>query len=157
MMTSRSDVLALREHEGEARWWLGALAIIKVRGADTGGRYSLIEMIERDDAYAPLHVHHNEDEAFWVLEGHFTFRVGDQTIPAGPGSFVFGPKRVPHTYKVEKGPARLLFLLSPAGMEDLILETSRPATALELPPAPDEHELARFMEVVGRYGGEILE
>lgn len=108
----------------------------------------------------PLHVHHNEDEAFYVLEGEMTFYVGEETIKAGPGSFLFGPKDVPHTYTVESGPARLLFLLTPAGFEGLIRETSEPAKSLTLPTPPekppDEAEMEELMAIAARYGNEIV-
>ncbi len=86
----------LEEGEGEARWWLGvSLATIKATGRETGGRYTLVEVLEPEGAEAPLHVHHNEDEAFWVLEGELTFEVGEETIKATPGTFLFGARDVP--------------------------------------------------------------
>ncbi len=58
----------LKEGEGDARWWLGRLATIKATGKETGGQYTLVEALE-PEGEAPLHVHHREDEGFWVLEG----------------------------------------------------------------------------------------
>jgi mannose-6-phosphate isomerase-like protein (cupin superfamily) len=150
----------LRQGEGEARWWLGGLATLKATGKETDGRYTLVEVMEPDGAEAPLHVHHREDEGFWVLEGELTFRIGEETLTASPGSFLFGPKGVPHTYRVDKGPARLLFILSPAGFEDLIYATSEPAGSLTLPPAgdpPSEQEMAELAAIAMQYGAEILE
>ncbi len=72
-------------------------------------------------------MHHREDEAFWILEGELTFQVGDETIKASPGSFLYGPRDVPHGYTVDSGPARMLFLLSPAGFEEFIYASSEPA------------------------------
>jgi hypothetical protein len=63
-----------------------------------------------------------------------TFEVGEQTIKVGPGSFVFGPKDVPHHYTVDSGPARLLFILSLAGFEEFVYATSEPAKERTLPP-----------------------
>jgi mannose-6-phosphate isomerase-like protein (cupin superfamily) len=150
---------ALAEKEGEARWWLGALATIKATGKETGGRYTLVEVVEPEGAEGPLHVHHREDEGFWILEGELTFRIGDATIRAGAGSFLFGPKGVPHTYRVDSGPAKLLFILSPAGFEELIYATSEPARARTLPPPeapPSEEEMAQLAETARRFGAEIL-
>jgi uncharacterized RmlC-like cupin family protein len=108
----------------------------------------------------PLHVHHCEDEGFWILEGEFTFQVGDETIEASPGSFVFGPKDVPHTYNVGSGPARLLYVLSPAGFEDFIYATSEPAEELTLPPLPegppDPEEMERLGALARQHGIELL-
>ena len=85
----------------------------------------------------PLHVHHFEDEGFYILEGEMTFYVGDQTIKARPGSFLFGPKEVPHAFTVDSGSGRLLFVLSPAGFEELVREMGEPARELALPPQPE--------------------
>jgi len=151
----------LTEGEGDARWWLGSLAIIKATGKETDGRYTLVDVREPEDAFAPLHVHHREDEAFWILEGEFTFEIGADTIKATPGSFVFGPRGVPHRYTVDKGPARLLYVLSPAGFEELIYATSEPAKQLSLPPAqttpPDPAEFELFLMAARQCGCEILE
>jgi quercetin dioxygenase-like cupin family protein len=145
--------------EGEARWWLGGLTTIKATGKETGGRYTLVEVLE-PEGEAPLHVHHREDEAFWILEGEVTFEIGEQTIKASPGSFVFGPKDVPHRYTVESGPARLLFLLSPAGFEEFIHATSEPASERTLPPPPEgppsEAEMEQLGAVARQYGCELL-
>ena len=100
-----AKAFGLKEGEGEARWWAGGLVTTKVTGKETGGLYSIVEVLEPHGAAAPLHVHHNEDEAFYILEGEMTFYVGEEAYKAGPGSFVFGPKDVPHTYTVDSGPA----------------------------------------------------
>jgi hypothetical protein len=75
------------------------------------------------------------------------------------GSFVFGPKGVPHTYRVDSGPARILFILSPAGLEEFIYATSEPAKSRTLPPSevpPDESEMERLSALARQYGAEIL-
>jgi quercetin dioxygenase-like cupin family protein len=155
-----AGVIAYAAEEGEARWWLGGLAIIKATKEQTGGHYTLVEVHEPEGAEVPLHVHHQEDEGFWILEGEFTFEVADRTIKAGPGSFLFGPRGVPHRYTVDRGPARLLFLLSPGGFEEFIYATSEPAERLTLPPSPEappsEEEMEQLMEAARRYGAEIL-
>jgi mannose-6-phosphate isomerase-like protein (cupin superfamily) len=148
----------LKEGEGEARWWIGGMATMKATGKETGGHYALVEVLDPEGPQ-PLHVHHREDEGFWILEGEVTFEVGDQTIKASPGSFVFGPKDVPHRYTVESGPARILFVLSPAGFEDLIYATSEPAKEITLPPAPEgppnEAEIEQLQAICRQYGVEF--
>ena len=107
-----------------------------------------------------LHVHHREDEGFYILEGELTFYVGEQTIKALPGSYLFGPKDVPHAFAVDSGPARLLFVFSPAGLEGLVREMGEPAGSLVVPPQPkgppDEAEMERMATIAARYGAEIL-
>jgi hypothetical protein len=89
-----------------------------------------------------------------------TFYIGEQTIKAQPGSVLFGPKDVPHAFTVDRGPARLLFVLSPAGLEAGIREMGESARSLSIPPQPeeppDEAEMERLAVIAARYGGEIL-
>jgi mannose-6-phosphate isomerase-like protein (cupin superfamily) len=155
-----SRTFAHEPDEGEAWWWFGVLATIKATAEHTGGRYALVEILAPDGYEGVLHVHHFEDEGFYILEGEMTFYVGDQTIKAGPGSFLFGPKDVPHAFTVDSGPAKLLFVLSPAGMEGAIREMGVPARTLSVPPPPeappDEVEMERLAAIGARYGAEIV-
>ncbi len=150
----------LKDGEGNARWWAGGLATIKATGKETGDLYSIVEVLEPEGARAPLHLHRKEDEAFYVLQGEMTFQIGEQTIRARPGSFVFGPKDVPHTYTVDSGPAKLLFILSPPGFEECVYATSEPAKERTLPPPPEgppsEEEMEQLGAIVRQYGCEVL-
>ncbi len=155
-----SRTFAHEPGEGEAWWWFGVLATVKATAEQTGGRYSLVEILAPEGYPGVLHVHHFEDEGFYILEGELTLYVGEETIKARPGSFLFGPKDVPHAFTVDSGPARLLFVLSPAGLEGLIREMGEPARSLSIPPPPeeepDEAEMERLAAIAARYGGEIL-
>jgi mannose-6-phosphate isomerase-like protein (cupin superfamily) len=63
---------------------------------------------------APLHVHHRDDEAWYVLEGTLRFRLGDEEVEAPAGSAVFGPRGVPHTFwNPSEKPARYLLVMTP--------------------------------------------
>lgn len=140
-MTENTQVLepvATRADEGEAIWWFGALAEVKVTAAQTGGLLSIIEVTEPPNMAGPLHVHHREDEGFWILEGDVTFEVGDATIPAKAGDFVFGPRDIPHRYTVGSAGCRMLFIMTPGGFENLIRDMGVPAERRTLPPDSDE-------------------
>src|SRR5829696_3891726 len=155
-----SRTFAHEPGEGEAWWWFGVLATFKATGEQTGGRYALVEILAPDGYESVLHVHHFEDEGFYILEGEMTFYVGDQTIKAQPGSFLLGPKEVPHAFTVDSGPARVLFVLSPAGFEDLVREMGESARELTIPPQPqappEEAEMQRMAAIAARHGNEIL-
>ena len=152
--------VALRSGEGEARWWFGALAEIKATAADTGGQMAIVEVTEHPGAEAPLHVHHRDDEAFWILEGEVTFVVGDETIEAKAGDYVFGPRDIPHRFTVGDRGCRMLFILVPGGIEDVIRATSEPATSRTLPPPPEQEPTAEEIEglkaIVKQHGYELL-
>jgi quercetin dioxygenase-like cupin family protein len=154
------EPLAIRRGEGEARWWFGALAEFKATAADTGGQMTIVEVTEHPGAEAPLHVHHRDDEGFWILEGEVTFEVGEQTIAASAGDYVFGPRDIPHRFTVGGRGCRMLFILVPGGIEDVIRATSEPARSRTLPPPDDEEPPAEEIEglkaVVKEHGYELL-
>jgi quercetin dioxygenase-like cupin family protein len=154
------EPLAVRKHEGEARWWFGALAEFKATAADTGGRMTIVEVTEHPGAEAPLHVHHRDDEGFWVLDGDVTFEVGGETIEASAGDYVFAPRGIPHRFTVGDRGCRMLFILVPGGIEDVIRATSEPAASRTLPPPTDEEptpeEIEGMKAVVKAHGYELL-
>lgn len=123
---------------GEARWWLGGLAVILTTAADTGGALCVIEVTEPPGERTPLHVHHREDETFYVIEGSLTVEVGDAEVTLGPGDLAVGPRDVPHRYTVGPEGCRMLFICTPGGFEDFIRATSVPAGSRTLPPPSDE-------------------
>lgn len=143
--------------EGEARWAFGGLATIKATSATTGGRVTVTEQLAPRGVGSPLHVHHREDEWFYVIDGELTFWVGGEVIVAPAGSFVFGPRDVPHTFLVSSDEARFLLVTEPGGFEDFIRAAGEPAPRLEIPPppteAPDVEALARL---AASFGIDIL-
>jgi quercetin dioxygenase-like cupin family protein len=165
-MTGQTDQVqalkpaAIRADDGEARWWFGALAEIKATAADTGGQMTIVEVTEHPGAEAPLHVHHRDDEAFWVLEGDVTFEVGDETIKASAGDYVFGPRDIPHRFTVGDGGCRMLFIMVPGGMEEVIRATSEPAPTRTLPPLTEEEpspeEIEGLKAIIREHGYELL-
>jgi len=154
------EPVAVRTGEGEARWWFGALAEIKATAADTGGQMTIVEVTEHPGAEAPLHVHRRDDEGFWVLEGDVTFEVGETTIEASAGDYVFGPRGIPHRFTVGDHGCRMLFLLVPGGIEDVIRATSEPAPSRTLPPPPaaepTPEEIEGLKAMVKEHGYELL-
>src|SRR5438552_2194385 len=93
----KPDGYVLGKDEGEAHWLLGMLEVVKIGGADTGGEYGLLEVTVRAGEGSPWHVHPDEDEWFYVLEGEFTVYVGERRLSLPAGSSACGPKGVPHT------------------------------------------------------------
>jgi quercetin dioxygenase-like cupin family protein len=149
--------IALRQDEGEALWFLGVLATIKAAGETTDDRVAVIEHLAPQGSGSPLHLHRREDEWFYVTEGELTFWVGGQLITAAAGSFVYGPRDIPHTFTVTSPQARFLLVAEPAGLENFMRALAEPAQAPTLPPAatlPPDPE--RMMAAAAEYGIEIL-
>ncbi len=145
--------------EGQSFYFSGRLMTLKARSAETNGQFSLIEQLAPPGFATPLHLHHGEDETMYILEGSYTFFVGDQVIKAAPGAVVYLPKGVPHAFRVEGvGPARLLQLTTPAGIEQGFVEMGEPVTSLVLPPPhiPTPEEIGRMMTISAKYNVEQL-
>jgi mannose-6-phosphate isomerase-like protein (cupin superfamily) len=142
---------------GEARWWFGGLAVIRATAADTGGQMTIVEMTEPPGHEAPLHVHHREDEAFFILEGSATIQVGDETFELGAGGYAFGPRDIPHKYTIGDQGCRMLFICTPGGFEKLVRDMSEPAGSRTLPPPSDqEPDWEHVAAVAAANGCELL-
>ncbi len=149
--------LAVGEDEGEAIWWFGSLAVIKATGADTGGATSVIEITEPPNFAGPLHVHHREEEGFYILEGSATFQIGDRTVEARAGDYLLGPRDVPHKFDTGSEGCRMLFIMTPAGFEGLVREMGEPAGSRTVPPMSDEEpDMERVAQIAEKYGCELL-
>lgn len=143
-MSFNHKAIILSVGEGKEISVLGDSYTYKAAKEDTNGAYSLIEaMIEGDGP--PLHIHASEEEAFYVLEGELSVTVGERNIKAMPGSFVLVPRRTVHTFsKVGTGSAKILIIISPAGLEGFFEEIAGP---------PD---LEKIMTLAPKYNMEIL-
>jgi mannose-6-phosphate isomerase-like protein (cupin superfamily) len=141
---------------GEAVWFTNTLMTIKATAESTDGAYGLIEAVAPAGVGPPLHIHHREDEAFWVLEGRLTARCGEETFTAGPGSFTFLARDVPHAFVVEgDAPARILSMCSPGGLERYFVQAGHPAARPELPPH-EPVDVAMLARVGAAFGVEVL-
>jgi mannose-6-phosphate isomerase-like protein (cupin superfamily) len=112
---------------------------IKASAESTGGSLTLIESLLRSGP--PRHVHDHEDESFYVLDGSLTAYCGDDVWEAGPGSFVFLPRGIPHHFTIGRsGSARVLLIVTPGGIESYFQEISA---------APDEATRQRVRDKYG--------
>ena len=136
MNTAAIAPIITRADEGRALWHLGALLNFKALGSETGGRFWAAEGLADSNMGVPLNIHEVEDEAWYVLEGTIEFYVGKQMTIGGPGSFVYIPHGVPHSFKVRTGTARWFGIGTPAILDGFFFETGVPAESLNLPPAP---------------------
>lgn len=142
---------------GKTLWVTDELMTFKVMGEDTGGKYALTDSIVPPGGGPPPHIHHREDEAFWVLEGELEIRVGEETFTAGAGSFIHLPRGVAHSYQnVGTGLARFLTFLAPAGLERFFEEVGKPGSDPLFPPPFGDEDVENLFAVAPRYGVEIV-
>jgi mannose-6-phosphate isomerase-like protein (cupin superfamily) len=111
-----SDPIVLRPGDGTDRSLFGSALVVKASGDQTGGAYSLIEAGLETGGVGPLpHKHLDREESFYVLEGEFDFRVGDDTVRAIAGTFLLVPRGVLHTFSnAGSTRARLVLIHSPS-------------------------------------------
>jgi quercetin dioxygenase-like cupin family protein len=146
---------ARNPEDGEAFWFLGNLMTVKAAGNDTNGSFTLIECVAPPGFAPPPHIHRDEDEAFYLLEGEMRITCGDETWSIGPGGFAFLPRGVPHGFNVgASGPAKMLQLTLPAQFERFAAEVGEPARQRTLPP-PSEPDIPRLLEAMAKYGIEL--
>ena len=131
----------------------GANATLKVVGSDTGGRLAVVESAPAPGAPGlAMHRHRRSDEALYVLEGTVTVRVGARTVSAPAGSFVFVPRETGHMFwNPGPGPARVLVLFAPAGVERFLEETAAAFAAAQGSPDP-----ATLREIRTTYDTELM-
>lgn len=142
--------------QGQAVWVVGDRYTIKVSGAETGGAFAMVEAVVLPGAGPPPHVHRREDEAFYVLEGELTFHADGNSFSGGPGTWVTLSKGSRHYFRnTGERAARMLILVTPAGLEEFFLEVGRPVEGKEGEGAVTAEDIERLMEAAPWYGLEI--
>ncbi|CAL1241896.1 cupin domain-containing protein [Candidatus Methylocalor cossyra] len=130
------EAVVLGPGEGTNFHVLGELITVLVSGTQTNGAFTQYAATSPAGGGTPLHTHHNEDEAFYVLEGVFEVQCGEETIRAEAGAFVFAPRGIPHKLtNLGPGSGKRLGIVSPAGFEGFWEEIS------QLPTPPDRDTL----------------
>ena len=129
------SALVSAEGAGEALWFLGTLAVIRVPGEAVEERFALMEFLFAHGASPPLHTH-PQDESYVVLDGRMSVQAGEQVAELGPGDVMVVPRGVAHSFAVRSEAARVLVMSTPAGIERFVRDGSVPAASAVLPP-PD--------------------
>lgn len=137
---------------GEAVFLVGDTYTTLLTGAQTGGRFTLLEALVPPDTGPPPHRHEAEDETFVMLDGELVFRVGDDAHVCGAGATIFVPRGVPHSFRNTGGrPATMLFIYSPSGMEGMFAEIGHPGQRGVVAPPLDPADVAAMIAVAGKY------
>lgn len=116
---------------------------LKVSGNDTGGQLAVFEYVGKQQVGPSLHVHHDQDEVFSIVEGEYLFRVGEEMFTARAGDTVFGPRGVPHTWLQRSETGKMTYFVQPAGkLEAFFLkmnELNGPPTEAQVQQMHREH------------------
>ena len=147
-----------RAEKRRAYSFYGDPAIVHVSGDETGGRFSVVELLQRPGEWTPLHVHKASVQTQYVVEGELTVYLPDRSVAVGPGQCITTPLGVPHTECVTStGAARVLDVNAPAGFDEFVAEAGQPATDVALRPHPEEPpDLERLAALAAKYDIELL-
>lgn len=147
-MTTQTLQPYVSTSEEKPRYFLGLPTILRATGQTTNGGFGLVEQVMPPGFASPYHTHHLEDEAFYLIHGKMAFVCDGTWTKAGPGTFVFGPRNMPHGFTVlGDEPARMLLLCAPGGFDQFVVEMS------ESEPAPPD--MAKLMTLAAKYKVDI--
>ena len=125
----------------------------KVSSKDSNGELLIYDTRREEKGGPALHLHHRQDEWFYVISGEFIVKVGEDTFSLKPGDSAFAPRKIPHSFaKISEGPAQVLVLFQPAGsMEDFFHQMAKLGKSV---PKDQEKKLKELwhthgMEIVG--------
>jgi quercetin dioxygenase-like cupin family protein len=134
--------------DGSAYWFLNGLYVLMATSESTGGAFSLIHETAQPGHATPCYVHRLEDEAFFVLDGEFTFICDGKKTILGPDGYIFLPRHIPHEIRCSgSAPSTMLVLAMPGtGFVGMMTEMAEPAKERVLPAttAPDLEKLTRL-------------
>ena len=160
MITTRAATTtgyALAAGEGERLWIVGDTMTFKATGESTGGGLVLLENLTAPGGGPPPHVHTREDEFFYVLDGTFEIRIGDEVRTLGPGGFAYVPRGTVHNFRnTAETASRILVGFTPGGIEGFFRESGRRATDDGPAPPLDGDEIARTMAAASKYGVQAV-
>lgn len=130
----------------------GEDVILRASGDESGGHYDLLELtIPPGPGITPLHIHHDTEEAMYVLEGELTVLLDEERHVLTPGSYAMAARGVPHTYRNSgDGPARVLFTLMPGNNWQYLEEAAAHG------PVEDDADIERLIPILESYGIEIV-
>ena len=143
--------------EGPAYWFLDNLCVVKATTDSTAGAFSMVYEISPPGSATPYHLHHVEDEAFYVLEGEFTFVCDGKKTVLGPGGYIFLPRGIPHGIRNSASvpSTKLIFAMPGTGFVGMMQEMARPATERRL-PEPSKPDIEKLIRLCTKYQIDIL-
>jgi mannose-6-phosphate isomerase-like protein (cupin superfamily) len=135
----------------------GSLLTIHADSADTLGQFALIEAEGGPGGEPPLHVHRNEDELFYVVEGTVKIFRGFEELVLQPGKSAFLPRKVPHTFKIMSKHARVLVYITPGGFEGYFRDMGQNVENIHDLEGPRPNaKVSEMIRVAGLYGVSFL-
>ena len=137
------------KEQGKSYSVLGSILTIKITAEETNGAFSVVEGVYPRQVGPPLHVHDEEDEIFYILEGEFETQVGSDSYKVSAGAWLSLPRKIPHGYKcVGNSFGKVHVIITPGGFEKSFVEIG------SLPSDP--MDMKKTLEIFARYGCKFL-
>ena len=153
LLHTAPDAYALRAGDGERLWIVGDTMTLKATAESSGGRLTLLENLTAPGGGPPPHVHAREYECFFVIDGAFEIRIGDEVHALQAGGFAYVPRGTVHNFRnTADTPSRVLVGFTPGGMDGFFRASGRPAVDDGPAPALDGDEIARTTVAAAKYG-----
>jgi quercetin dioxygenase-like cupin family protein len=141
---------------GRRLWVVGDTLTFKATAAQTGGSLTAVEVLAAPGGGPPPHVHANEDEMWFVLDGEFEILHGEEMLRLTAGGFAFVPRGTLHRFEnVSDTPSRVLIVFTPGGFEGFFFEAGLPVVQGETAPSLGPDEIERSREAALRYGMDV--
>lgn len=159
MTTSDLATVQVGAGEGRPMRFFGEVVTRKVASEQTGGAFTLSEAVVRSGRSVPPHIHHREDECFYILDGTFEFSIAGASHRSGAGSLLYVAKGTLHAYEnVGRNAGKLLVWQTPGGLcERFYEEVGEEASSEDVPMADsDLLEATRVAKIAAGYGIEII-
>lgn len=157
-MSEQNLPLHVPADSGPSFWGPGDRYTFLVTGAQSDGAYFITEALVPPEGGPPPHIHHREQESFYVLDGTIDIQMGDKTVQATSGDFVHIPCGTVHCFRnTGTDTARMLLIFSPGGIERFFEETLELVQDRSAAP-PDNMDVvvARYVEAAPRHGLEFV-
>ena len=140
--------------------------ITKIPGTATNRVISIVEHPVAGRILVPPHVHQDHDEWSYILEGRIGARIGDDEFIAPTGSYILKPRQIPHVFwNPDDGPARILEIITPSGLEEMFEQFGQLGARGELTPQTMGETAARYgstmfmdwvPDLIARYGLTLM-
>lgn len=126
-------------------------------GTETGGTFCLFENRSSGPSQTPVHVHSDDDETIYVIDGEMTAIIAGQTSTAKKGEAIFLPRGIPHQLmNVAGAPAHYVLLCTPSGFEGFVAEAGRLRSGKEKVTGPSAEEIGKLKEAAPKFGITLL-
>lgn len=151
------NATVIAHREGRKFWIVGDHITFKLGPEHSRGGYAVAESWVADGGGPPPHVHHREDELFYLLEGEHEFLLHDKTFRGGAGTAVYLPKDIIHTFRCVGGrPSRKLVIAAPCGFETFVERAGEPFDCIPHPKQVGPADIEKLLAIAPEFGLEVF-